>query len=89
MIDLLEHLGEIPGSSVLVEGGSRLVGSLFDLHLVDKVAAFIAPVIIGGDESPSAVGGKGAFIMEEMSRLSNVLVENIGEDLLITGDVNY
>ena len=89
LIDLLEHLGEIPVSSVLVEGGSRLVGSLFDLHLVDKVAAFIAPVIIGGDESPSAVGGKGAFIMEEISRLSNVSVENIGEDLLITGDVKY
>ena len=89
LIDLLEHLGEIPVSSVLVEGGSQLIGSLFDLHLVDKVAAFIAPVIIGGDESLSAVGGEGAFMMKQISTLSNVTVENVGDDFLITGDVNY
>jgi len=89
LLALLEDLAEIPVSSVLVEGGSQLIGSLFDLHLVDKVAAFIAPVIIGGDESLSAVGGEGAFMMKQISRLSNVTVENVGDDFLITGDVNY
>ena len=86
---LFQCLADIPVSSVLVEGGSQLIGALFDQQLVDKVAAFIAPVIIGGDESPSAVGGKGALIMEQMSKLSNVEVENVGDDFLITGDVNY
>ena len=89
LLALLEDLAEIPVSSVLVEGGSQLIGALFDLHLVDKVAAFIAPVIIGGDESLSPVGGKGAFMMKQISRLSNVTVENLGDDFLITGDVNY
>ena len=76
-------------SSVLVEGGSQLIGALFDQQLVDKVAAFIAPVIIGGEESPSAVGGRGALNMAKISKLSNVMSQNVGDDLLITGDVEY
>ena len=53
------------------------------------MAAFIAPVIIGGEESPSAVGGRGALNMAKISKLSNVMSQNVGDDLLITGDVEY
>jgi len=45
---LLKALGEREITSVLVEGGGTLLGSLFDHGLVDKVVAFIAPIIIGG-----------------------------------------
>ena len=89
LLALFQCLADIPVSSVLVEGGSQLIGALFDQHLVDKVAAFIAPVIIGGEESPSAVGGRGALNMAKISKLSNVMSQNVGDDLLITGDVEY
>ena len=89
LLALFQCLADIPVSSVLVEGGSQLIGALFDQQLVDKVAAFIAPVIIGGEESPSAVGGRGALNMAKISKLSNVMSQNVGDDLLITGDVEY
>ena len=89
LLALFQCLADIPVSSVLVEGGSQLIGALFDQQLVDKVAAFIAPVIIGGEESPSAVGGRGALNMAKISKLSKVMSQNVGDDLLITGDVEY
>ncbi|MDP7525217.1 MAG: bifunctional diaminohydroxyphosphoribosylaminopyrimidine deaminase/5-amino-6-(5-phosphoribosylamino)uracil reductase RibD, partial [Dehalococcoidales bacterium] len=52
---LLEALGERDVTSVLVEGGGILLGSLFDYGLVDKVIAFVSPVIIGGEESKTPV----------------------------------
>jgi diaminohydroxyphosphoribosylaminopyrimidine deaminase/5-amino-6-(5-phosphoribosylamino)uracil reductase len=56
---LLNYLGKKSVTSILVEGGGILLGSLFDLKLVDKVIAYIAPMIIGGEEAKSPVAGEG------------------------------
>jgi len=85
LISVLEHLGKIPISSVFVEGGSQLLGSLFDQGLVDKVAAFISPSIIGGRASLGAVGGTGAKFMSDKYVLTGVKREFIGSDMLVTG----
>ena len=52
---LMSHLGEREIASVVVEGGGALLGGLFDRGLVDKVCAFIAPVVVGGAAAPSPV----------------------------------
>lgn len=82
---LLALLGQRQVTSVLAEGGSALLGSLFDQRAVDKVAAFIAPVIIGGDEALPAVGGHGAASMAQALRLAEVSFRQLGEDILVTG----
>ena len=84
---LLETLGKRDITSVLVEGGGTLLGSFFDLGLVDKVAAFVAPVIIGGREAPSPVEGSGVASPLEGLRLRAQRLRRLGEDLLITGYV--
>ena len=84
---LLKVLGDRGVISVLVEGGGKLLGSLFDLGLVDKVAAFIAPTIIGGREAPSPVAGTGVGSMGEALRLSDAHTRRLGRDILITGYV--
>ena len=71
-------------TSVLVEGGSSLLGSLFDQRLVDKVFAFLAPIIIGGS-SKGVVGGRGAYYMSDVDRLVGVELKRIDEDFLLTG----
>jgi len=43
---LLAELGRMEITSVLVEGGSELLGAFFDAELVDQVAFFFAPKII-------------------------------------------
>ena len=83
--ELLRHLGRREVTSVLVEGGGALLGSMFDLRLVDKVVAFIAPTIIGGKEAPTPVGGVGAALMGETARLERVKVVRFEDDLAVTG----
>jgi diaminohydroxyphosphoribosylaminopyrimidine deaminase/5-amino-6-(5-phosphoribosylamino)uracil reductase len=84
---LLETLGERGITSVLVEGGGILLGSLFDQGLVDKVIAFIAPIIIGGAEAKTAVAGKGVDKVADSFRLERVRVEKLGDDLMVSGYV--
>lgn len=82
---LLKALGERGITSVLVEGGGILFGSLFDRGLVDKVIAFVAPIIIGGKEARTAVAGDGVEKVIDAAKLERVRVEKFGEDLMISG----
>jgi diaminohydroxyphosphoribosylaminopyrimidine deaminase/5-amino-6-(5-phosphoribosylamino)uracil reductase len=83
---LLKILGGRQITSVLVEGGGILVGSLFDQGLVDRVFVFIAPIIIGG-EAKTAVAGRGADKLADAYRLERVTTTRFGEDTLISGYV--
>ena len=85
--ELLRLLGKREVTSVLVEGGSGLFGSLFDRGLVDKVLAFISPIVIGGDGAKSAVGGNGVNTVAEALRLNRVKMIEFGDDILISGYV--
>jgi diaminohydroxyphosphoribosylaminopyrimidine deaminase/5-amino-6-(5-phosphoribosylamino)uracil reductase len=84
---LLIALGKRQITSVLVEGGGILFGSLFDHGLVDKVIAFIAPIIIGGGEAKTPVAGKGVDRLADSFRLERVRVEKVGDDLMVSGYV--
>ncbi len=87
LVKLLKALGKREITSVLVEGGGILLGSLFDCGLVDKVVAFIAPIIIGGEEAKTAVAGKGVDKVIDAIKLEHVSLEKFGEDLMISGYV--
>ena len=83
--NVLEELGRRSFQSVLVEGGATLAGLLLDAGLVDKITFFIAPMIIGGKDSPSAIGGAGAEKIAHAFRLEDLQVESRGRDIEITG----
>ena len=85
LAELLCRLGQRDVTSVLVEGGGILLGSLFDDGLVDKVVAWVAPTIIGGRDAPTAVGGVGAEKMADALRLERVEVIQMGLDVAIIG----
>ncbi len=84
---LLKALGKREITSVLVEGGGILLGSLFDQGLVDKVIAFTAPIIIGGAEAKTAVAGRGVDRVADSFRLEQLRVEKLGDDLMVSGYV--
>ena len=86
---LLALLGQREVTSVLVEGGSALLGSLFDQQLVDKVVAFIAPVIIGGTTATTAVGGEGVHTITQVLRLCDVHTTRLGTDLMVEGYTGF
>ena len=69
----------------MLEAGTSLTGSMVDAGLVQKIAAFIAPIVIGGSDAFPAVGGVGVSAMARALRLERVQIEQIGSDVLITG----
>jgi diaminohydroxyphosphoribosylaminopyrimidine deaminase / 5-amino-6-(5-phosphoribosylamino)uracil reductase len=82
---LFEFLGKEGILSVLVEGGSEVNASLLKGNHVQKVIAFVAPKILGGQYSKSAVGGESPETMAEAIPLRNVTTQMFGQDLCITG----
>ncbi len=84
---LMKKLGEMQIDSILLEGGGTLNFSMLQNNLVDKGLFFIAPKIIGGDQSKTPVEGKGIAFMDDAIKLHNIEVKNIENDILIYGDL--
>ena len=70
--------------AVLAEGGGELGAALLDAGLVDRVAFFVAPRLLGGRTAPGPVGGVGRALKEAV-RFSGLTHRQIGEDLLVEG----
>ncbi|MGE3851678.1 MAG: bifunctional diaminohydroxyphosphoribosylaminopyrimidine deaminase/5-amino-6-(5-phosphoribosylamino)uracil reductase RibD [Planctomycetota bacterium] len=72
---------------LLLEGGSRLLGSAFDAGIVDRVSVAIAPKVVGGDKALSPIGGDGVAAMAAAMTLRNMTTQPLGGDWLIEGDI--
>jgi diaminohydroxyphosphoribosylaminopyrimidine deaminase/5-amino-6-(5-phosphoribosylamino)uracil reductase len=80
---LLDELGRRQMTNVLVEGGAKLLGALFDSHSIDEVHAFIAPKLVGG--GPSPIAGHGVEFMKDARQLRGCVVEQLGSDVYLHG----
>ena len=85
LLAVLKELGQRSLQSVLVEGGANVAGNFLDARLVNKVSFFIAPLIIGGREARTAVGGKGAETLANALELQDVEITQRGRDVEVTG----
>lgn len=70
-------------TSILVEAGQNLASALLRERLVDKVACFIAPKMLGG--GTRSVMGMGINRMKEILNLRDTNWEQVDEDMLFTG----
>lgn len=61
-----------------------MLGSLFDLQAVDEVHAFVAPMLIGG-AGVSPIAGAGRSLMPDAARLSQLQIEQVGDDAYVHG----
>jgi diaminohydroxyphosphoribosylaminopyrimidine deaminase/5-amino-6-(5-phosphoribosylamino)uracil reductase len=67
----------------LIEGGADLNASVVKAGVVDRIVAFISPILIGGTQAPSFFGGQGVFKVEGAMKLKDINVTKIGEDLMV------
>lgn len=74
-------------SRVLWECGGTLAAAAIADGSIQKLLAFVAPKLVGGKRAPSPVGDLNIARMEEAIALSNLTVEAIAPDLLLTGYV--
>ncbi len=84
---VLEELARREITTLLLEGGPRVAGAFWQKGLIDRVAAFVAPKILGDAEGMSMVVGPGVEKMSDASELEDVKVRRMGPDVMITGKV--
>ncbi|MBN1142213.1 MAG: bifunctional diaminohydroxyphosphoribosylaminopyrimidine deaminase/5-amino-6-(5-phosphoribosylamino)uracil reductase RibD [Deltaproteobacteria bacterium] len=85
--ELFRVLGKRGVQSLLLEGGSRLNGAVWREHLVDRVVVCVAPKLLGGGDGIRFFSGPGVAWMSEATRLEEVLITAMGDDVLIEGMV--
>ena len=85
---LIDKLGRMGITSVLIEGGASLNAHALEDGIVDKIMVFIAPKIIGGKDSFPAVGGKTFKKLEEAYAVKDMRTKRFGEDILIEGYID-
>ncbi|MBN1850898.1 MAG: bifunctional diaminohydroxyphosphoribosylaminopyrimidine deaminase/5-amino-6-(5-phosphoribosylamino)uracil reductase RibD [Deltaproteobacteria bacterium] len=82
---MLDILGDMSITSLLVEGGAAIMGTLIREHLIDKFHIFKAPKILGGGDGIPMAGGHGPGDMGEALGLKDISVRRFGDDFLFTG----
>lgn len=84
---LMEALGKLEITSLMIEGGAEINASALRDGIVDKVLLFLAPILVGGRGAPGVVGGEDIGRLADAVRLRDVRVERVGEDILVEGYV--
>ncbi|WLD91886.1 bifunctional diaminohydroxyphosphoribosylaminopyrimidine deaminase/5-amino-6-(5-phosphoribosylamino)uracil reductase RibD [Alkalihalobacillus sp. AL-G] len=80
---VLRYLADEKITSLFVEGGATVHGSFLQESCVQQVISYIAPMLIGGKQAPSSIGGSGVKLVDDAFKLEIQSCENIGKDLKI------
>ena len=72
---------------MLVEGGGELHAAFLRAGLVNRVCLYVAPILLGGQETKSLLGGRSPRSLADTVPVTNLHFESLGNDVLITGDV--
>jgi diaminohydroxyphosphoribosylaminopyrimidine deaminase/5-amino-6-(5-phosphoribosylamino)uracil reductase len=81
----LAWLGERGVASLLVEGGSRLLTAMIEARLADRLFLTISPKLVGGEEAPSLIEGRGIQRMSEALVIRDFSSFAIGQDTVLEG----
>jgi diaminohydroxyphosphoribosylaminopyrimidine deaminase/5-amino-6-(5-phosphoribosylamino)uracil reductase len=82
--DLLAKLAARGVTHLLVEGGARVHARFVEEGLVDRVAVFVAPKLVGAGGVP-LLASPGPARMRDAVQLEDVEVERMGDDVLVSG----
>lgn len=84
---LMERLGSAGIDSVLLEGGGTLNWAALESGIVQRVQAYVAPKLFGGD-AKSPVEGQGVALPDQAVALKNTRILRVGEDILLESEVD-
>jgi diaminohydroxyphosphoribosylaminopyrimidine deaminase / 5-amino-6-(5-phosphoribosylamino)uracil reductase len=80
---LLDNLGARGVLQLLVEGGASVAHDFVAQGLVDRLVAYVAPALLGGDDGAPVLRGDGAATIAAAWRGRFVSVATVGEDLRV------
>lgn len=84
---LMERLGQEKIDSILLEGGAGLNWSALESNIVQRVQAYVAPKLLGGEGARTPVEGIGFPEPGLAVHLTDSRIIRLGEDFLIEGEV--
>ena len=84
---LMQILGDMKLDSVLIEGGAELHGAALQAGIVQAVQVYMAPMMFGGREAKTAVGGVGAAEIADAVRFGTPEITRFGNDILLEYEV--
>ncbi|MGH7925729.1 MAG: RibD family protein, partial [Candidatus Binatus sp.] len=82
---LMLEFGHRGWCRVLIEGGANLAGSALNAGIIDRVAFFVAPKVLGA--GLSAIEGMKARTMRDALTLVDLSARPVGEDWLLEGHI--
>jgi diaminohydroxyphosphoribosylaminopyrimidine deaminase/5-amino-6-(5-phosphoribosylamino)uracil reductase len=82
---LLEELGGRRISTILVEGGGRVLGSFIQSGFADEFYFFYAPKILADAGGVSMLSGRPRLRIADCIRAYGTSARKLGEDLLVYG----
>ncbi len=80
----LQELGTRDVQSLLLEGGPHLAGAFLDAGELDEARMFVAPMLLGGRDSRTALEGQGLEDIAAAVHSMVTEVERIEDDVLIS-----
>ena len=80
---LMKILYERGIKKLMVEGGETVIWEFLKNGLVDELSVFIAPIIIGGKNSPTLAGGEGALSPQKIIKMRLVESKKLGDGILL------
>lgn len=79
--DLLDSLGDEGVVQLMVEGGSSTISQFLADGLVDRLVAYVAPAVFGGDDARPVFVGHGAATIDALQRGRFLAVTRVGGDV--------
>lgn len=85
--ELWRELGRRNVQSLLLEGGRTLAAAALNAGLINRLQVYIAPKLLAGAGLSGLFAGEGCTLMKDALPLENLVVEKVGEDLLLSAEV--
>lgn len=82
LVAALEHFATLGIEKLAVLGGSQLVASMMKQNLIDDIWLTVCPLILGGTNAPTPVGGVG-WEEKKAPRLQLLEVKQIEEEVFL------
>jgi diaminohydroxyphosphoribosylaminopyrimidine deaminase/5-amino-6-(5-phosphoribosylamino)uracil reductase len=84
---LLGALHALDVRSLLVEGGGITAASFLSAGLVDRVTAYVAPLLVGGAGARSPLAGEGPARLADAHRLAGLDAVRVGADMRLSARI--
>jgi len=86
---MMESLCDRGIGRLMVEGGPTLIWQLIARRMIDHITLIQIPYIIGGDSTPSLVGGPGVNSIDDVVRVQMADFYKVGNHLITEYNLIY